>query len=164
MSYSLRPHERQHARLLCPSLPPRVCASSWPLSWWCHPTISSSVTLFFSCLQSFPASGSFPISQLFASGGPSIGASASVLPMNLQGWFPLELTIWSACSPRVSQVSSPAPQFESINSSALSRLCGSTLASVHDYRQNHSFDHGDLCHIHIYMDILMHVFSHTFIF
>ena len=88
MSYSL-----QHPRLPCPSLSPRICPSSCSLNQWCHPTISSSVALF-SCLQSFPASRSFPVSQLFASGGQSIGASASasVLPMNIQGWFPLGLT------------------------------------------------------------------------
>ena len=76
----------------CPSPSPRVCRSSCPLNWWCHPTISSSVTLFSSCLQSFPASGSSPMSQLLASGGQSIGALTSVLPMNIQGWFPLRLT------------------------------------------------------------------------
>ena len=84
----------QHARLSCPSLSPRVCSNSCPLSWWCHPTILSSVSPFSSCLQSFPASGSFPMSQFFVSGGQSIGASssASVLPMNIQDWFPLGLT------------------------------------------------------------------------
>ena len=160
----LRPHGWQHTRFFCPSQACGVCSILCPLSQWCHPTISSSVPHFSSCPQSFPASESFPMSDLSALGVQSIGASASVLPMNLQGWFPLELTIWSPCSPRVSQVSSPAPQFESINSSALSLLCGPTLASVHAYRQNHSFDHGDLCRIHIYMGILMNVFSHTFIF
>ena len=76
------------------SLSPEVCSHSCPLSRWCHPTISSSVTPFSSCLQSFPASGSFPVSQFFASGSQSFGASASasVLPMNIQGWFPLGLT------------------------------------------------------------------------
>ena len=84
----------QHAWLSSPSLSPRACSNSCPLSRWCHPTISSSVTPFSSCPQSFPTSGSFPTSQLFASGGQSIGASASasVLPMNIQDWFPLELT------------------------------------------------------------------------
>ena len=83
-----------NARLPCPSLSPRICSNSCPLNWWCHPTISSSVIPFSNCLQSFPASGSFPMSQFFASGGQSIGASASAsaLPMNIQGWFPLELT------------------------------------------------------------------------
>ena len=86
VSDPLRPHGLQHARLPCPSLSPRACSNSCSLSRWCHPTISSSVTLFSSCLQSFLASGSFPMSWLFASGGQSIGASASasVLPMNIQ--------------------------------------------------------------------------------
>ena len=83
---TLRPHELQHARLPCPSLSPAVCPDSCPLSLWCHPTITSSVVPFSSCLQSFPASGSFSMNQLFTSGGQSIGASdsASVLPMNIQ--------------------------------------------------------------------------------
>ena len=90
---SLQPHEWQHARPPCLSPTPRACSNSCPSNWWCHPTISSSVVPF-SCLQSFSASGSFPMSQLFASGGQSIGvsASASVLPMNIQGWFPLGWT------------------------------------------------------------------------
>ena len=94
MSDSLRPHGLQHARLRCPSPTPRACLNSCPLSRWCHPTISSSVIPFSSCLQSFPASGSFSMSHFFASGGQSIGvsASASVLPMNTQNWFPLGLT------------------------------------------------------------------------
>ena len=96
VSDSLRPHGRQHARLPCPAPTPRAYSNSCPLSWWCHPAVSSSVILFFSCLQSFPASGSFPVSQFFASGGQSIGvsASASVLPMNNQYWFPLGWTGW----------------------------------------------------------------------
>ena len=94
MSDSLKPHGLQCARFPCPSLCPGVCSDSCPLSRWCHLTISSSATLFSFCLQSFPASGSFPMSQLFTSGGQSIGvsASASVLPMNIQGWVPLGLT------------------------------------------------------------------------
>ena len=92
MSGSLWPHGLQHARLPCLSPSPRVCLNSYRLSYWCHPTISFSATLFSFCLQSFPASESFPMSQLFASGGQSIGDSASVLPMNVQGWFPLGLT------------------------------------------------------------------------
>ena len=93
MSDSLWPHGLQHARLPCPSTP-RACSNSSPLSRWCHPTISSSVIPFSSCFQSFPASGSLPMSWLFASGGQSIGASfsGSVLSMNIQGWFPLALT------------------------------------------------------------------------
>ena len=85
--------------------------------------------LFFSCFQSFPASGSFPMSWLFTSGGQGIGASASVLPMNIQGWFPLGLTSWSSCCPRDSQKSSPAPQFENINSLTLSILSEKAMAT-----------------------------------
>ena len=94
MSDSLQPHELQHTRLLCLSLSLWVCSKSGPLSQWCHPTTSCSVIPFSSCLQSFPASWSFPISQLFTSGGQHIGvsASSSVVPMNIQGWFPLGLT------------------------------------------------------------------------
>ena len=93
MSDSLWPHELHHARLPCPSLSPGVCSNSCPLSWWCHPIISSSFALFFSCPQSFPASGSFPVSQLFIPDGQSIGASASVFTVNIQGWFPLGLIL-----------------------------------------------------------------------
>ena len=94
MSDSLRLYGLQYARLSCPSPTPGAYSNSCPLSWWCHPTISSSVIPFSSRLQSFPASGSFPKSQLFASGGQSTGVSASVSvpPMNLQDWFPLGLT------------------------------------------------------------------------
>ena len=94
VSESLRPHGLQWARLPCPSLSSRACSNSCPSSRWCHPTISSSV--FSSCPQSFPASGSFPMSQLFTSCGQSIGVSAlaSVLSMNIQVWFPLGLTDW----------------------------------------------------------------------
>ena len=94
MSASLQPHGLQNSRLPCSSPSLGVCSNSCPLSWWCHPTILSSVVPFSSCLQSFPVSGSFPKSQLFASGVRSIEASflASVLPMNSQGWFPLGLT------------------------------------------------------------------------
>ena len=89
-------HGLQHTRLPCPSPSPRVCSNSWPLNQWCHPTISSSVIPFSSHLQSFPASGSFPMSQFFTSGGQSIvaSASASVLPVNIQDWFPLGWTGW----------------------------------------------------------------------
>ena len=91
---SLQPHGLQHAVLPCPSLSPRACSNSCPLSRWSHPTVSSTIVPFSSCLQSFPESGSFPISHLFASGGQSIGTSASVsvLPMNIQDWFPLGWT------------------------------------------------------------------------
>ena len=91
-SCSLWPHGLRHSRVPRPSPSSGFCSNSCPLSWWCHPTISSSVVLFSSCPQSFPASGFFPVSQLFASGGQSIGPSASVLPMNIDDWFPLGLT------------------------------------------------------------------------
>ena len=96
VSDSLRPREPQHARPPCPSPTPGVYSNSCPLSWWCHPTISSSVVPFSSCPQSFPASGSFPMSQLFTSGGQSIvvSASASVLPMNTQDLSPSGWTGW----------------------------------------------------------------------
>ena len=93
-SNSLWPHGLQHTRPPCPLPTPRVHSNSCPLSQWYHPTISSSVVPFSSCLQSFPASGSFPMSWLFTSGGQSIGVSASALPMNIQGWFPVGLTDW----------------------------------------------------------------------
>ena len=96
VSDSLRPHESQHARPPCPSPTPGAYSNSCPSSWWCHPAISFSVILFSSCPQSFPASGSFQMSELFAWGGQSIGvsASASVLPMNTQGWSPVGWTGW----------------------------------------------------------------------
>ena len=117
------------------------------LSWWCHPTISSSVIPFSSCPQSFPTSESFPLSQLFASGGQSAGvsASASVLPMNIQGWFPLWLT---------GLISLQFKGFSRVFSSAINwkyqffgdqPSLGSTLTSIHDYWKNHSFDYRDLC-------------------
>jgi len=89
MSDSLLPHGLKNDRLPCPSLSPWLCSHSWPSSQWCHLTISSSVVPFSTSLQSFPASGSFPVNQLFISGGQSIGASASasVLSVNIQGWF-----------------------------------------------------------------------------
>ena len=138
LSNSLRPHELQHARPPCPSPTPGVYPNSCPLSWWYHPTISSSVVSFSSCLQSFPASESFPMSRLFASGSQSIGVSAStsVLPMNTQDWS----LVGSPCSPRDSQESSPTPQFKSINSLVLSFLYSPTLTSIHDHWENHSFD------------------------
>ena len=100
MSESLHPHWLQHARLRCPSPTPRACSNSCPLTQWCHPTISSSVVPFSSCLQSFPPSGSFPVNLFFASGGQSIGVSASVLPMNIQDWFPFGWTGWISLQPK----------------------------------------------------------------
>ena len=95
---TLQPHELQHARPPCPSPTPGVHPNTCPLSWWCHPTISSSVIPFSSCPQSFPASWSFQMSQLFASGSQNIGVSAStsVLPMNTQDWSPLAWTGWTS--------------------------------------------------------------------
>ena len=116
-SDSLRPHGLQHARLPCPSPTLGACSDSCPSSWWCHPTILSSV-ISFSCTQSFPASGSFPVSQFFTSGGQSVGASASasVLSMNIQDWFPLELTGW-ICLP----------------SKGLSRVFSNTTVQKHQF-------------------------------
>ena len=112
-----------------------------PLRRWCHPTISSSV-IPFSCLQSFPASGPFPMSQLFTSGGQSTGvlASKSVLAMNIQDWSPLGWTGWVSSQERDSQQSSPTTQVKSINSSALSFLYSPTLTSICDYWKNQSLD------------------------
>ena len=147
MSDSLRPHGLQHTRLPCPSPSPRAYSHSCPLSRWCHPTISSSVIPFSSCLQSFPASGSFPVSQFFTSGGQSIGisASASVLPMNIQDWFPLGWTGWIFSQSKGLLRVSPTPQFKSINSSALSFLYGPTLTSICNYWKNHTLDSVDIC-------------------
>ena len=99
VSNSLQPHELQHVRCPCPSPTPWVYPNSCPSSQWCHPAISSSVMPFSSCPQSLPASGSFPMSQLFSWGGQSIGvsASASILPMNTQDWSPLGWTGWIVC-------------------------------------------------------------------
>ena len=118
VSNSLRPHESQHARPPCPSPTPRVYSNSCPSSRWCHPTISSSVVPFSSCPQSLPASGSFPVSQLFAWGGQSIGvsASASVLSMNTQDWSPLEWTGWI-----------------SLQSKGLSRVFSNTTVQKHQF-------------------------------
>ena len=118
MSDSLRPHESQNARPPCPSPTPRVHSDSRPSSWWCHPAISSSVAPFSSCPKSLPASGSFPMSQLFAWGGQSIGvsASASVLPMNTQDWSPLEWTGWT-----------------SLQSKGLSRVFSNTTVQKHQF-------------------------------
>ena len=135
MSDSLRSHWLQHARLPCPSPTPRAYSNSCPSSRWCHPTISSSVVSFSSCLQSFPASGSFPVSQFFTSGGQSIrvSASASVLPMNIQDWFPLGWTGWI-----------------SLQSKGLSRVFSNTTV------QKHQFFSTQLClwsnfHIHTWL-------------
>ena len=137
VSDSLQPHESQHTRPPCPSTTPRVYSNSCTLSQWCHPTISSSVVLFSSCPQSLPASGSFPMSQLFAWGSQSTGVSASTsaLPMITQDWSPIGWIGWTSL-----QSKGLAPQFKSINSSALSFLHSPTLTSIHDHWKNHSLD------------------------
>ena len=131
VSTCLWPHGLQHARLPCPSPTPGACSNSYPLSRWCHPTISSSLALFSSCLQSFPASGSFPVSQFFTSGGQNIGASASVsvLPMNIQDWFPLGLIgLISLQSKGLSRVFCIVQKHQFL---VLSFLYGPTLTSIH---------------------------------
>ena len=142
MPDSLQPHGLQHTRLFCPSTTPRVCSNSCLFSQWCHPSISSSVIPFPSCLQSFLASGSFPMGQFFASGGQSTGVSAldHSFQRNPRADLLQNGLVGSPCSPRDSQESSPTPQFKSINSSVLSFLYGPTLISIHDYWKNHSFD------------------------
>ena len=118
MSNSLEPHELQHTRPPCPSPTSRVHPSPCPLCWWCYPTISSSIIPFSSCPQSFPASGSFPMSQLFTSGGQSIAVSAStsVLPMNTQDWSPLRWIGWI-----------------SLQSKGLSRVFSKTTVEKHQF-------------------------------
>ena len=145
VSDSLRPHGWQHARLPCPSPPPRIHPNSCPLSLWCHPTISSSVIPFSSCLQSFPASWSFPMSQLFASGGQSTGVSASTsaLPMNTQDWSPLGWTGWISL-----QFKTLSRVFSNTTVQKLQFfgfLYSLTLTSIHDHWKNHSLDYTDLC-------------------
>ena len=122
VSESLWPHGLRHARLPCPSPSHGACSNSCPLSWWCHPTISSSIILFSSYLQSFPASGSFLTSRLFASSGESIGASASVLLMNIQDWFPLELA-----------------GLISLQSKGLSRVLSNTTFQKHQFFRHSAF-------------------------
>ena len=143
MSDSLQSHGLQHTRLPCVSLFPRVCPNSCPLSQWSHPTISSSITPFSPCLQSFPVSRSFPMSHLFTSGGHSIGVSASVLSVSIQGLFPLGLTgLISLQSKGLSRV---FPSSTIRKHQSFSLLYGPTLTSIHDYWKNHSFDYTDLC-------------------
>ena len=128
------------ARLPNPSPTPKACSNSCPSSWWCHPTILSSVIPFSFCLQSFPASGSFPISQFFALGGQNIGISASFLPINIQQWFPLGLTGWISLQFKgLSRVFSNTRVQKHQFFGAQVFLCP-VLTSIHDYWKNHSFD------------------------
>ena len=148
VSDSSPPHRLQHSRLPYPSPTPGACSNSCPLSWWCHqpahPLSFPSPPVFY---LSFPTSKCFLMSQLFTSGSQSIGtsASASVLPMNIQYWFPLGLTsLISLQSKGLSRVFSKT-QFKSINSLVLSLLYGPTLTSIHDHWKSHSFDSMDIC-------------------
>ena len=133
MSKSWRPYELEHTRRLCPPLSPEVCSNSCPFSQWSYLTISSSATPISFCLHSFPESGSFPMRWLFALGGQSIDVSATILPVNIQGWFPLGLTgLISLLFKGLSRVFS-RPQFKIISSLALSLLHAPTLTWIHDY-------------------------------
>ena len=141
MSDSLWPYGLKHARLPCPSLTPGACSNSCPSNRWCHPTISFSVVPFSSCPQSFPASGSFPVSQFFISDGQSTGASTSALSMNIQDWFPLVLTgLISLQSKGLSRVfSNTTVQKHQLFSAQL--FHGPTLTSIHHYwKKKNSFD------------------------
>ena len=157
VSDSLWPHGLYHARLPCPSPTPGTYSNSCPASQWCHPTILSSVVPFSSHLQYFPASGSFPMSQFLASGGQSIevSTSASVFPMNIQDWFPLGWTNWISLQSKGLPESSPAPQFKSIISSALSFLYSPILTSI-DYWKSCSFDSVDISKV---MSLLLNMLS-----
>ena len=139
VSNSLQPHGLQHSRLPCPSPTLGACSNSSPSTQWCHPTISSSVIPFCSCFQSFPASRSFPMSQFFASGSQRIGvsASASVLPMNIQDWFPLGLTSWI-----------------SLQSKGLSRVFSNTTVQKHQFFGAQLSLFFSLFSLHIYFFIL----------
>ena len=124
---------------------PEPCSNSWPLSWWCHPAILSSIMPFSSCLQSFPASGSFLMSQLFTSGGQSSGASASVLPMNIEAWFSLVLTGWIPLKAKgLSRVFSNTTIRKHQFFGAQASLWFNSHI-VHDYWKNHNFDYMDFC-------------------
>ena len=145
MPDTLRPHGLKHTRPPCPSRNPGASSNLCPLSQWCHWTISSPVIPFSSCLQSFPASGSFPKSQCFVSGGQNFGASASasVLPMNIQDLLPLGLTgLLFLLSRKLSRVFSNTT-VQKYSSLALSFLYGPPLISIHDYLKKHSFDYTD---------------------
>ena len=142
---SLRPHGLQYIRLPGPALFPGVCPDSCPLSQWCCLTISSSAAPFSSCPQAIPTWRSFSVNQLFTTGGQGIGASASVLPMNIQGWFPLRFTgLIFLQSKGLSRVFSSTTIWK-YHSSAFSLPYGAVLTSIHDYWKNHNFDYMDRC-------------------
>ena len=145
MSNSLQPHGLQHVKLLCPPLYPRICSNSCPMGQ-CYLNISFSASPSSFFLQSFPASGSFPMIQLFASGGKNIRSSFSISPSNdYSGLISFRIDLL-AVQGTLKQFS-PGLQFKSINSLVLSFLsCGTTLTSWHDYWKNHSFDYMDFCH------------------
>ena len=136
MSYSLQPHGLQHTRPPCPLLSPRVCPSSCPLHWWCHPAISSSDALFSFCPQSFLESGTFPMSQLIVPGDQNTSASASFIPKSIHGWFPLRLAglislLFKGLSGVFSNTTVQKHQFFG------GQLYSPNLTSVHDYWKNH---------------------------
>ena len=161
MANSLWPHGLQHARLLVLHYLPEF--AQFPLNRWCYPTISSSVTPF-SCPQSFPASGSFTMSWPFTSGGQSIGTSAWVLLMSIQGWFSLGLTgLIYLQSKRFSRVLS-STIIQKLNSSARSLLYGTTLTFVHDYWKNRNFDYTSFDHTDLFQQTDVSVFVFTGIF
>ena len=145
-------HGLQNARISCPLLSPRVCSNVYSLSQWCHPTISSSVTHFSSHLQSFPSSGSFSVSQLLALGGQSIGdsSSVSVLPRNIQGWFPLGFhLVGSPCSPRDSQESSLASKAFHISKASILWCLAFFMVQVSHALQDNQTD-SDFCTWHLF--------------
>ena len=142
VSDTLRPKRLQHIRLPCPSPTPGAYSNSCPSRWWCHPTITSFVIYLSYCLQSFPASGSFQMSQFFTLGGQRIGVSpsASVLPMNILGWFPLTGTGWIFFwSEGLSKVNTTAQKHQ-VFSDQLSLEKRNHITSIYDYWKNHSFD------------------------
>ena len=140
-------HGLQHARPPCPSPTPGACWNSWPLSWWCHPTISSSAVPFSSCLQSFPASGSFPMESVLHIRWPMFWSfNFSISPSNEHsGLISFRMDWLDLLAVQGTLKSSPTPQFKRINSLAVSFLYCPTLTSIHDYWKNHNFDYMDLC-------------------
>ena len=144
---SLWLHGLQHTRFPYPSLSSRVCSNSCPFSQWCYPTVSYFIVPFSSCLQFFPASGSFSMSWLFISGGQNIAASASasVLPVNVQGWSPLRLTSLTSLLSKGDSGGFSITKFEGINSLVFCLLYGPALTTICDQWEDHSLDYMDLC-------------------